>query len=229
MGVTMKILAIEASTEVGSVVVQTPDGQFRRSIDTARAQAENLLPMIDDALRDAGIVPKQLDAIAFGRGPGSFTGVRLASMIAQGLAAAVDVGVVAVSSLAAAAQQIWAQADVQRVAICMDARMGEVYFAEYSLIAGIATPVEHERLLAPGGVKFPVTGAWAAAGSGLAVYGDEYATAVAGATLVLPKLRPDASGLIAAAQRTLMAGELMSADAIATHYLRGESAWQRSS
>jgi tRNA threonylcarbamoyladenosine biosynthesis protein TsaB len=125
----MKLLAIETATEACSVAVSI-DGEVRERFEIApRRHAELTLPWAEQLLAEAGVKKSQLDAIAIGRGPGAFTGVRLAVAIGQGIALALDRPVVPVSTLAALAMQ----AQGPRVFAAIDARMGEVYAATFEL------------------------------------------------------------------------------------------------
>jgi tRNA threonylcarbamoyladenosine biosynthesis protein TsaB len=119
-------------------------------------------------LQEAGIALRELNGIAFGRGPGGFTGVRIAVSVAQGLAFAAELPVVGISNLAAVAQQVAKPGD--RVLVCMDARMGEVYCGCFELAAasGRVTAVLAERVLAPAAVERGT--ATLLAGTGLRAY-----------------------------------------------------------
>ncbi|MBN8482040.1 MAG: tRNA (adenosine(37)-N6)-threonylcarbamoyltransferase complex dimerization subunit type 1 TsaB [Xanthomonadales bacterium] len=121
----MNLLALETSTEACSVALLAAGAVYSRSEIAPRRHAELLLPMCEAVLAEAGLRRRQLDAIAVGRGPGAFTGVRLAISAAQGIALALDVPVVPVSSLAALALE--APADAGSILAVIDARMGELY------------------------------------------------------------------------------------------------------
>lgn len=125
--------------------------------------------MVDELLAEGGIGLSALDAIAFGRGPGGFTGVRLAASVAQGLAFGAGLPVVPVSDLMAVAQRALA---ANRVIVCNDARMREVYWACFEQIDGLAAPVGEERVSPPDSVAIPA--GWRspvlAAGRGFAAY-----------------------------------------------------------
>lgn len=123
----MKVLAIDTATERCSVALRIDGAVLVRSIDTARGHADNILPLLDELLREARLTLTELDGIAYGRGPGAFTGVRIAVGVVQGLAFGAQLLTVGISNLAAVAQQVAKPAD--RVLVCMDARMGEVYWA----------------------------------------------------------------------------------------------------
>ncbi|AHE98901.1 tRNA (adenosine(37)-N6)-threonylcarbamoyltransferase complex dimerization subunit type 1 TsaB [Thioalkalivibrio paradoxus] len=125
----MRLIALETATEACSAALWL-DGDLRwhRELAAARRHGELILDQVDRLLAEAGLVPAQLDAVAVGRGPGAFTGVRLGLGVAQGLAFAVDRPVVPVSTLAALAQQ-GADRGAQEILALLDARMGEVYWA----------------------------------------------------------------------------------------------------
>ena len=159
----MKLLAFETSTEACSVAVWV-DGEVIERFDLApRRHAELALPWAEDVLREAGVRRNELDAIAVGRGPGAFTGVRLAIAIAQGIALALDRPVVPVSTLAALALQ----ARAPRVLAAIDARMNEVYAAAFRCDGDNAIALDNERVVAPNAVVLPDgTNDWIGVGTG---------------------------------------------------------------
>jgi tRNA threonylcarbamoyladenosine biosynthesis protein TsaB len=163
----MKLLALDTATEACSVALWR-DGQVLERFEHRSRHSEHLLVMIDALLAEGGTSLKQLDAIAFGRGPGSFTGLRIGAGVAQGLAFAVECPVVPVSSLAALAQGI----DGDNVLAAFDARMQQVYWAAFRRnAAGIMEAVGDEAVLAPQAVPVPEENQWVGAGSGFDVYG----------------------------------------------------------
>jgi tRNA threonylcarbamoyladenosine biosynthesis protein TsaB len=129
----MRVLALDTATESCSTALLIDGAILERELECVRGHAEHILGMIDALLREAGIALGSLDAIAFGRGPGSFTGVRLAASVTQGLAFGAGTGIVAVSDLQALAARGFALApQLERVLVCNDARMNEVYYAGYA-------------------------------------------------------------------------------------------------
>lgn len=165
----MNLLAFETSTEALSVALSI-DGQVRERFELApRRHAELALPWADELLAQAGLKRSQLDAIAVGRGPGAFTGVRLAIALAQGIALALDRPVVPVSTLAALAMraQDAAPGVTLRVLAAIDARMGEVYSGAFELKGGDARALDEERVGAPESVIVPGgEGGWIGVGTG---------------------------------------------------------------
>ncbi len=161
----MKLLALETATEACSVAVWI-DGEVRERFEIApRRHAELALPWAEGLLADAGIARSQLDAIAVGRGPGAFTGVRLAIAIAQGIALALDRPVVPVSTLAALAMQ----AEGDRILAAIDARMGEVYSAAFARDGEGMAALSAETVGAPGDVMMPGDeSGWHGVGTGFA-------------------------------------------------------------
>ncbi|KAF3976940.1 MAG: tRNA (adenosine(37)-N6)-threonylcarbamoyltransferase complex dimerization subunit type 1 TsaB [Methylococcales symbiont of Iophon sp. n. MRB-2018] len=127
----MKLLAVETSTEACSVALHI-DGEFAERFQIApREHTKLILPMIDSLMADAGLKPQQLDALAFSRGPGSFTGVRISTGVIQGIAFGADLPVVPVSTLAAIAQHYFKIAESDYAFTAMDARMGEIFWGVY--------------------------------------------------------------------------------------------------
>ncbi len=127
----MKMLAVETSTEACSAALYI-DGEVQERFEIApREHTKLILPMIDSLMADAELKPQQLDALAFSRGPGSFTGVRISTAVIQGIAFGVDLPVVPVSTLAAIAQHYLKNAVANCVFTAMDARMGEIFWAVY--------------------------------------------------------------------------------------------------
>ena len=167
----MNLLAIETSTEACSVALVHGEEVIARSELAPRRHAELALPMADALLAEAGLGRHALDAIAVGRGPGAFTGVRLGVALAQGMALALDRPIVPVSSLAALALE--AAEDDAAILAVIDARMGEIYAACYRRNAtGGLMVLDEERVCAPDALVLPDASAWNVVGSGWATYAD---------------------------------------------------------
>lgn len=227
----MNLLGIETSGTIGSVAVRTATAVLQREIATPREQTEQVLRLVDDLLAAAGTTLEALDGIAFGRGPGSFTGLRVSTAVVQGLSAATGVPVLPVSSLLCLAERAWREWGCERCLVCVDAHMGELYSAESARRDGVVQIVGSERLVTPADVA-PLAGAgWAAVGSGFATPGPGQALAapLAAAARVLAALQPSAQDLFPHAQRELAAGRGIDAAAALPVYLREHTAWRRSS
>ncbi|MFZ2169824.1 MAG: tRNA (adenosine(37)-N6)-threonylcarbamoyltransferase complex dimerization subunit type 1 TsaB [Methylococcaceae bacterium] len=184
----MKLLAVETATEACSAALYI-DGAITERFELTRNEHTRLiLPMIDSLMSDAGLKPQQLDALAFGRGPGSFTGVRIATGVIQGIACGVDLPVVPVSTLAAIAQDFFdnnrkAQAEHANCNVAftaMDARMGEIFWGIYQRDEqGFAELIGKESVTPATDVEFPDrTGV--GTGSGWGVYSQELMIRLAG-------------------------------------------------
>jgi tRNA threonylcarbamoyladenosine biosynthesis protein TsaB len=160
----MKLLAFETSTEACSVALWL-DGAVHERFELApRRHAELALPWAEQLLAQAGVAKTRLDAIAIGRGPGAFTGVRLGVAIAQGIALALDRPVVPVSTLAALALP----AAGERILAAIDARMGEVYFAAFQREGDGLRLLRPEAVAKPDAVVLPEGDGWRGVGTGFA-------------------------------------------------------------
>lgn len=168
----MKILAIETATEACSAALDIDDSCIHRFQVSPRRHTELILPMIDELLREADIQTKDLDAIAFGQGPGAFTGVRIAVGVIQGLAFAHDTPVIPISSLNALAQHY--ASEHSQVASAIDARMQEIYWGLFKKNdLGLMQQITEEKVCSPADISKPSKGEWFGAGSGWNTYGEE--------------------------------------------------------
>lgn len=226
----MNLLAFETSGRVGSVALETQRGVELREIATPREQTERLLALTDELLAAAGIALEALHGIAFGRGPGSFTGLRVSAAVAQGLGAATGVPLLPVSSLLCLAERAFREHGCERALVSIDAHMGEVYSAFAERRGGAVEIVGGERLSAPADVAAPPPGpAWCAVGSGFAAHAAVLAAVARGAAQVLPELEPSAADLLPQAKRDLEAGRITAPAAALPVYLREHTAWRRGS
>jgi tRNA threonylcarbamoyladenosine biosynthesis protein TsaB len=214
----MRILAISTSTEYCSAALQIDSELLERDLPPERAAGERILELVDALLAEAGMGLGALDAIAFGRGPGAFTGVRLAASVTQGLAAAADLPVIPVSDLQALAQQAFmGEQAPERLLVCQDARMNEVYWAWFGLAAGFAVPLSEERVSAPARVLTlcaePDLRRGGGAGSGFAAYPALLDLFKSGGALVWPQLHPRAREIALLAAQKGLEGALDAAEA----------------
>ncbi len=168
----LKLVAIDTATEACSAALYcNGDISFRYTVEP-RVHAKALLPMLDELLLEAGIVPLQLDGVAFGRGPGAFTGVRIATATAQAIALAANVDTIPVSTMAAIARRCHREHGHNKVAVAIDARMGEVYWGAYQNLQGEPELVGEEMVCAPGAVP-PLDSSWSVAGTGWESYTEQ--------------------------------------------------------
>lgn len=213
----MRFAALETSTEWCSVALWL-DGEIRALEQRAgQRHAELALPMLRLLLRRAAMGVEALEAVAFGAGPGSFTGLRIACGIAQGIALARELPVLAVSTLEALAEESGAE----RVVACLDARMHEVYYARLERDGPHWRMPEPARCIAPQDISRPSGDGGYGCGSGFAAYAD--LAARIGVT-VLPGIHPSAHAVARLAAPRLAAGEGADAALAAPFYMRDKVA-----
>lgn len=166
----MRILALDASTDVCAAALGDGERWGERAAVAGQRHSELLLPMVQALLTEARLELAELDGIAFGAGPGSFTGLRIACGVAQGLALGAKLPVLGVATLEAMAEAARMRTGSQRVIAALDARMGEVYYAAYEHAAtGWLTRVA-PSVVNPGDAAPPAGGDWLGAGNGFRVY-----------------------------------------------------------
>lgn len=221
----MNLLAIDTATEACSVAIISQGRVLEHYQLAPRRHAELLLPMIDAVLAETGIHKQQLDAIAVGRGPGAFTGVRLAISVAQGIALGLDIPVLGISSLAALAQDMTGFAGNAMVLACIDARMGEVYVGAYRRgIDGLVETIGTESVGPVSALCLPKVERWAVIGSGWGSYADEL-TALIGAPVCADAERyPRAAMIAALAAPRFKHGEGLAPELVLPSYLRDKVA-----
>lgn len=210
----MKFAAFETSTEWCSAALWL-DGELRAvERRAANRHGELALPMLQSLLGAVRLGMADLEAVAFGAGPGSFTGLRIACGIAQGLAFARSLPVCGVSSLEAMAEECGAP----RVVACLDARMGEVYYAALEKQGSRWREVIAAQCVAPAAAPRPPGEGWVGCGSGFAAYGS------LGLAAVYPEIHPGAAAVARLAAPRLAAGEGVDAARAAPVYLRDKVA-----
>lgn len=166
----MKLLAIETAAEACSAAIYDSGAITQRFELQPRKQSELILPMVESLLAESGYHLNQLDGLAFGAGPGSFTGVRIATGVVQGLAFAADRPVVPVSTLAALAQGSYRESGGEWILAAFDARMGELYWGGYQVVEGLVESRIPDQLAPAAQVQCPSSGSWRGCGSGWASY-----------------------------------------------------------
>ena len=221
----MKILALETATEACSAALNI-DGEIRERFEIApRGHSALILPMLESLLAEADISLQQVDALAFGRGPGAFTGVRIGVGVAQGVAFGADLPVLPISTLAALAQAT----DAARVLAAIDARMDEVYWGRYRRgESGLVRLQGEECVVAPAATPAVSGEDWLGAGSGWGVYGDSLCARHAGQVSVqAPEALPSAAAVSQLGAAAFAAGEAVSAEQALPVYLRDKVTWKK--
>lgn len=227
----MKVLAIDTATEACSVALDTGTQVVSRFEICPQQHSQRLLPMVDEVLKEAGVELNDLDLLAFGRGPGSFTGVRIATGMIQGLALGSGLNVAGVSTLAAMAVQSAQRTGVPLVACATDARMGEVYFAVYRLVGEEIEQVIEEQVCPPEVAAASLqsvakdTEAFVPAGTGWGAY--EPLAQLLGDSKEVDVLYPDAAAMLTIAKALKAQGQVTAAASVEPVYLRDKVTWKK--
>ena len=221
----MNLLAIETSTEACSVAVWVDGAVHARHELAPRRHTQLVLPWAEQLLAEAGIARTQLDAIAVGRGPGAFTGVRLAIAIAQGIALALDRPLLAVSTLAALAMRAEGGADGDRILAAIDARMGEVYLGQFQRTpGGLVQAVSPEVIVPPAQALLPATPVHGV-GTGFSAESSALVARLGNSLLGFDAAAlPHAADLARVAAAAWERGEAIAPDALEPAYLRDKVA-----
>lgn len=217
----MKLLALETATDACSAALRI-DGESLQRLEIApRRHTELLLPMIESLCAEAGIRLGALDAIAVGVGPGAFTGVRIATAIAQGLAFAHELPMVPVSTLAALAMGGHRVAGQAHWLVLQDARRQELYWAHYEITAAPFAIQAHgpERVGAPETVRVPTGHGYGVVGGGWKVYGSRLAVEASSGRLAVLEW-PEARDVATLGEHGLARGQAVPPEALAPIYLR---------
>jgi len=223
---SQRLLAIETATHACSAALAIDGVIEERYALAPRQHAVLILPMIESLLLEADISVAQLDAIAFGRGPGAFTGLRIAASLVQGIAFAADRPVIPVSTLAALALGGMRESGLPRALAALDARKQEVYWGVYEQDSdGLPQLLGRERVCAPEGLSNPGAGAWCGVGSGW----DSYAQALMASTgecvvRLLPDLEPRAADVARIALPACSSRDWVSPEQAQPVYLRDDVA-----
>ncbi len=221
----MKLLCIDTSTEACSAAIYL-DGEIIEDYRIApRQHAELILPMIEGLLTQTSLEMPQLDALAFGRGPGAFTGIRIATGVIQGLSLGTGLPVVGISTLAAMAQDSSDQNEVDNIHVAIDARMNEIYTACYSRNENdLMRLVDAERVCPPQQACLPEdSNKWFGAGTGWASYAEILQQALGDRIIgIQPALYPRASAIAKLAVVEVLAGRTVPAEQALPIYLRDQ-------
>ncbi len=231
----MNILSIETATEACSAALSVNASVTHEYQVAPQKHSQLILPMVDNLLMAAKLEVAQLDYLAFGRGPGSFTGVRIATGVIQGLAMSASIPVVAVSTLETMAQQAFDGSDVSYAVSAIDARMGEVYFAIFERDNnGTANLIGKEQVIAPNVATGLLSaffaqhqGDFLSVGTGWQTYPDLVDEATQSRRISTDILYPDAQFMLPVAQKMIEQGNTLAVDEIQPVYVRDEVTWKK--
>ncbi|ALQ56824.1 MAG: tRNA threonylcarbamoyladenosine biosynthesis protein TsaB [Pseudoalteromonas tetraodonis] len=223
------ILALDASTEALSLVLHYQGKTFHHFEECPQQHSQKILPLIDELLNKANCKLKDLDVIGFGQGPGSFTGVRISVAIAQGLGYSTNLPLVGVSTLAVMAQQAFEQFGDEVVYPSIDARMGEIYFAQYQVNNNLMTLQGEERVFKPELLDASLIDTNKTAtgvGTGFKSYPDALTTFTN--VSVHPEITlPDAQYMLALVDAQYLAGNGVKASDAQPKYVRDTVTWKK--
>ena len=228
---TARVLAIDTATEACSAAILIAGAAHERFLIAPRRHSALILPMVEEVLAEAGVSLRQLDGLCFGRGPGSFTGVRIATGVIQGLALASDLPVAPVSTLWALAQGAYRPGGPECIVAALDARMGEVYLGIYTLggiyapeamgVCTILQPLQPEAVIDPAAISTSLTGAWTGVGSGFKTHGATLCNSLAGRPAEIdPETYPHARHVAELGLEILRSGKGVRAEEALPVYLR---------
>lgn len=230
------ILAIDTATEACSVALRVNDQVYSHFEICPQQHSQRILPLVDEILAKANISLKQVQGLAFGRGPGSFTGVRIGIGITQGLAFGADLPVLPISNLQMIAQgAIRRTSQHQHIAVAIDARMNEVYFAEFKVVDGIAIAETEESVITPEALKNHIEQknfTQLAAGTGWQAHAPLFESLFESNQLITADAAedahlPNAVDMLAVAERMLANNESVKAVDAEPVYVRNTVTWKK--
>lgn len=224
-----KILAIETSSEACSVALLLGRQIQQKFIIAPQQHTQLVLTMVNTLLIDAALTLSHLDGIAFGCGPGSFTGIRIAAGIVQGLAFSCDLPVMPISSLQAMAQGAFRETGAKQTLVCLDARVQQIYWGVYSLDRGQRMVARvSDSLVNPNEAWLPPGNHWTGIGNGWEIYRDALTKHCHNQLHHVESDRyPQAFDVAALAQEDLLQGKAVAAEQALPVYLRGAEAWKK--
>lgn len=222
-----KLLALDTSTEACSVALLSDGAILTLDEVCPQQHSKRILPMVQQLLSEAGVGLSQLDGIVFGRGPGSFTGVRIGAGVCQGLAFGADLPVLGVSTLAAMAQAANRLHQATQVIAAIDARMAEVYIAHFALQDTLMQPQGEEMAIKPEALTaFNLTANVAGVGTGWQSYAQQLSEKQQ-VTVLADILYPSAQDMLTLALPALAAKQFVAAELAEPVYVRDDVTWQK--
>jgi tRNA threonylcarbamoyladenosine biosynthesis protein TsaB len=223
----MNILIIDTATEACSVALEVNEQVFNRFEVCPQQHSQRILPMIDEVLKEADVTLQDLDYLAFGRGPGSFTGVRIATGVLQGLALGTGHKVVGISTLAAMAQQAYVQNQSELVTAAIDARMSEVYFGQYQLQQNVMTLIGEEQVIPPEEALVLLSRHLEMSGVGTGWQAYPALNGAANVEVLTRILYPNAVYMLPLAKALIADGHAVEVEDIQPVYLRDKVTWKK--
>lgn len=225
----MNLLALETSADFCSVAALRGDAVFSRHEDAGQRQAETILGAVEAVLADARLALEDLDGIAYGAGPGSFTGLRIACGVTQGLAFSRGIPVIGVGTLLALAEAAAEQVSGDRFVVCVDAHMGEVYHAAYRKSRAGWEEISAPGIYRPDALPAAPGEGWIGCGNGFAAHDGRVAARYdERLSMIRPELIPTARAVLRLAAPRFAAGEAADAAAAVPVYLREKVALKTS-
>jgi len=221
------LLIIDTSTEACSVAFVKNEKVFFKQDVTPRSHTKMVLPMVDSLLIESESSINDIDAIAWGRGPGSFTGVRIGTGIMQGLALGANKPVIGISTLAAMAQQAIDELNAQQIIAAIDARMGEVYWGIFNNIDGLATLVDVEMVIKPEIINRDILNDELYVGVGTAWEIYPELTELGDISIAESILYPSSKAMVPLALAAWNNGDSMDVDEASPVYVRDTVTWQK--
>lgn len=227
-------LALEAAAESCSVTLQTPDFNETLIVEEARSHSKHFLPLVQSLFDKSGLAPKDLDFIACGNGPGSFTGLRICFGIAQGLAFGLEIPLMTVSSLESMAHFFLKNTDAapDRLVSILDARMGELYLGEFSVSEESIKPEGAMQLMSIANAEAMLTESIGAKGQQYALLGPgaglvTLSPLVAGQAALYKSIQPHSASVAEIALRRWFNGEITGSTPVEICYLRNSVSWDK--
>ncbi len=223
------ILAVDTATENCSVALKVADKIYHLSEVSPRGHTDKILPMVDNVLKQANITLQDVDYIAYGQGPGSFTGVRIGIGIAQGLAFGINAPMVGISTLQTMAHEVFRTTGHKQIACAIDARMSEIYWARYQHNGEQLEIVDAEQVIAPELLIQQVPSdehTWLQAGTGWSAYSETLATLsieTSSSDISLPK----AYDMVLLAEQKIKQGDTVAVENAEPVYLRDKVTWKK--
>lgn len=225
----MNLLVLETSTSFGTVALQCGEHRVQLEIAVQQQQVATILALIEDLLKRYQLQLQDLDYLAFSAGPGSFTGIRIALGVIQGIALAINKPVLTISSLQVLAQTSWRVLQQPYIIPCINAYMDQVYWGCYQLNEnGVMQAEQVDQVSAPEDILTPLNQMYCGVGNGWQVYADRIPSELINSIIHTDgTLNPQASDLLVLAQMAAQNGHAKPIDDISPYYLRGKGAWRK--